>query len=311
MSDYSITDNPLQKNNTLNRYLFQDLSVRGELVQLSETYQQIIAAQPYPTAVQNLLGELLIAASLLTATLKFEGSITLQLQGDGPVSLVVINGDNEQKMRGVARWDNERWQHELVANIERPTLRQLMGNGHLVITISPTNGQRYQGVVGLDGDNIAQVLESYFEQSEQLKTRLWIRLGEYNGQPHAAGMLLQTMPDGTGSPDDFEHLEQLTNTVKDEELFSLEARELLYRLYHQETVQLFEEQVVTFFCGCSRERSGAAIMTIGKEEIEDILTSDGDVSLHCDYCGSHYVFDRSEIAALYLDAAHSGNDTLH
>ncbi|PMH46037.1 Hsp33 family molecular chaperone [Vibrio sp. 10N.286.49.B3] len=289
-------------NNVLNRYLFDDLSVRGELVQLDDTYQQIISSKDYPKAVQNLLGELLVATSLLTATIKFEGSITLQLQGDGPVSLVVINGDNDQKMRGVARFDGD------IA--DGATLHELIGKGHLVITITPDKGERYQGIVGLEGDTLAEILEIYFERSEQLKTRLWIRLGELEGKPHAAGMLLQTMPDGTGTPDDFEHLEQLTNTVKNEELFSLEANDLLYRLYNQEKVQVFTPQDVTFFCGCSRERSGGAIVTLAKEEVYDILATEGAIGLHCDYCGTEYSFDKADVDALYLNAT-SGNDTVH
>lgn len=289
-------------NNVLNRYLFENLSVRGELVQLDDTYQHIISSKEYPLPVQNLLGELLVATTLLTATLKFEGSITLQLQGDGPVSLAVINGDHDQKVRGVARWEGD------IA--DDATLHDLMGKGHLVITIIPKKGERYQGVVGLEGDNLAEVLENYFARSEQLKTRLWFRLGEYEGKPHAAGMLLQVVPDGTGSPEDFEHLEQLTNTVKNEELFSLEANELLYRLYNQETVQLFTPQPVEFHCGCSRERSASAIITVDKNEIFDILAKEKTLSLHCDYCGTTYTFDESDVTALYAEADSAGK-TLH
>jgi molecular chaperone Hsp33 len=279
------------ENNQLNRYLFEELSVRGELVQLAQPFQQIITSKTYPAPVQTLLGELLVATSLLTATLKFEGSITMQLQGDGPVSLAVINGDHEQKMRGVARFEGD------IA--DDATLHQMMGKGHLVITIKPNNGEQYQGVVGLEGDTISEVIEGYFERSEQLKTRIWIRTGEHNGEAHAGGMLLQVMPDGTGSDQDFEHLEQLTNTIKDEELFSLPAQDLLYRLYNQEKVQLFPSQEVEFHCGCSRERSAGAILTIERAEVEDILKTEGVVALHCDYCGSSYEFDAGQIADLF------------
>lgn len=289
-------------NNVLNRYLFEDLSVRGELVQLDETYQRIISSKEYPAAVQKLLGELLVSTTLLTATLKFEGSITIQIQGDGPVSLAVINGDHKQRIRGVARWEGD------IA--DDASLHDMMGKGHMVITIEPKIGERYQGVVGLEGDNLAEVLEGYFANSEQLKTRLWIRTGEFDGKPHAAGMLIQVMPDGTGSPDDFEHLEQLTDTVKDEELFSLEANELLYRLYNQDKVRLYEPQPVSFLCGCSRERSGAAIISVEQAEIYEILAEEGSVSLHCDYCGTTYTFDESQVAELYTQAS-SGNKTLH
>ncbi|WP_434998645.1 Hsp33 family molecular chaperone HslO [Vibrio scophthalmi] len=289
-------------NNVLNRYLFEDLSVRGEMVQLDEAYQQIIASKEYPVALQKLLGELLVSTTLLTATLKFEGSITIQLQGDGPVSLAVINGDHDQKIRGVARWEG--------GIADNATLHEMMGKGYLVITIEPKKGERYQGVVGLEGENLTQVIENYFANSEQLKTRLWIRTGELNGKAHAAGMLIQIMPDGTGSAEDFEHLEQLTNTVKDEELFGLEAQELLYRLYNQDKVRLFEPQPVVFHCGCSRERSGAAIITVDRTEINDILAEEGSVSLHCDYCGTTYSFNESEVEELFINAQ-SGDKTVH
>ncbi len=290
------------KNNVLNRYLFEELSVRGEMVQLDEAYQRIIASKEYPVALQKLLGELLVSTSLLTATLKFEGSITMQLQGDGPVSLAVINGDHDQKIRGVARWEGD------IA--DDASVHDMMGKGYLVITIEPKKGERYQGVVGLEGDNLTQIIENYFANSEQLKTRLWIRTGEFEGKAHAAGMLIQVMPDGTGSADDFEHLEQLTNTVKNEELFGLEASELLYRLYNQEKVRLFDPQPVEFHCGCSRERSAAAIITIDQAEVNEILAEEGLISLHCDYCGTTYSFDSAQVSELYLQANNS-NNTMH
>ncbi|MCC4225120.1 MAG: Hsp33 family molecular chaperone HslO [Pseudomonadota bacterium] len=289
-------------NNVLNRYLFEDLSVRGELVQLDEAYQRIISSKEYPAALQKLLGELLVSTTLLTATLKFEGSITIQLQGDGPVSLAVINGDHDQKIRGVARWEGD------IA--DDASLHDMMGKGYLVITIEPKRGERYQGVVGLEGETLADVIEGYFANSEQLKTRLWIRTGEHEGKAHAAGMMIQVMPDGTGTPEDFEHLEQLTATVKNEELFTLPANELLYRLYNQDSVRLYEPQPVEFHCGCSRERSGAAIITVERAEINDILAEEGSVSLHCDYCGTSYSFDEAEITELYAQAAPE-KKTLH
>ncbi len=290
-------------NNILNRYLFDDLSVRGELVQLDETYQRIISSKEYPAPIAKLLGELLVATTLLTATLKFEGSITIQLQGEGPVSLAVINGDNNQQVRGVARWEGD-----IPTNAN---VRELMGkNGYLVITIEPEQGERYQGIVGLESDNLSEIIESYFERSEQLKTRIWIRTGELDGKAHAAGMLLQVMPDGTGTPEDFEHLEKLTDTIKDEELFTLQAQELLYRLYNQEVVQLFTPQPVEFNCGCSRERSGAAIITLPQPEVEHILQEQGHISLHCDYCGTTYKFDKNQVDELYIDAK-VDNKTIH
>jgi molecular chaperone Hsp33 len=284
----------------LNRYIFEDLSVRGELVQLHETYHAILENKNYPAPIQRLVGELLVATSLLTATLKFEGSIAVQLQGDGPVKLAVINGDNEQKMRGVARWEGD--------VPENGNIHDLIGKGHMVITITPKKGERYQGVVGLEGDSVADCLEGYFAQSEQLKTRIILRTDP--STQHAAGMLLQILPDNKGTEEDFERLERLTETVKNDELFTLNAEEVLYRLYNQESVKLFDPQAVTFQCGCSRDRSAAAILSLPQNEVEDMMTETGHVTLHCDYCGSDYAFDAVDVAALF-EHAHTPNNTKH
>ncbi|WP_087023270.1 Hsp33 family molecular chaperone HslO [Thaumasiovibrio subtropicus] len=276
--------------NSLHRYLFNDISVRGELVQLDKPYQEILSSNDYPEAIQKLLGELLVATSLLTATLKFEGSITVQLQGDGPVRLAVINGNHNQQMRGVARFEGD---------VKDGTIQSLMGKGHLVITIDPVKGERYQGVVGLEGETLSEVLENYFANSEQLRTRLILRTGQHDGQANAAGMLLQVLPDDKGSEEDFDHLLQLTETVKNDELFGLDAEDVLYRLYHQESVQLFEPQPVAFNCSCSRERSASAIRSIDRAEVDQILAEEGEIALHCDYCGTSYKFDRIDVAALF------------
>lgn len=171
----------MPQHDQLHRYLFENFAVRGELVTVSETLQQILENHTYPQPVKNVLAELLVATSLLTATLKFAGDITVQLQGDGPLSLAVINGNNNQQMRGVARMQGD--------IPEGADLKTLVGNGYPVITITPEEGERYQGVVGLEGDTLAACLEDYFMRSEQLPTRLFIRTGDVDGKPAAGGML--------------------------------------------------------------------------------------------------------------------------
>ncbi|MFP9228056.1 Hsp33 family molecular chaperone HslO [Pectobacterium cacticida] len=279
----------------LHRYLFENYAVRGELVTVSETYQHILTHHDYPAEIQSLLGEMLVATSLLTATLKFSGDITVQLQGDGPLKLAVINGDHQQHMRGVARLQGE------IA--PGSSLKEMVGTGYLVITITPTDGERYQGVVGLEGETIAECLESYFQQSEQLPTRLFIRTGQHAGAPAAAGMLLQILPAQDADRHDFEHLAQLTATVKAEELFSLPANEVLYRLYHQEEVTVYEPQAVEFRCHCSRDRCADALMTLPEQEINEMIEQDGEIDMHCDYCGSHYQFNSLDIRAIRQDAS--------
>ena len=269
--------------------------MRGELVTVSETWNQILENHNYPLPVKTLLGELLVATSLLTATLKFAGDITVQLQGDGPMSLAVINGNNQQQMRGVARVQGD--------VPENADLKTLVGNGYLVITISPEEGERYQGVVGLEGDTLAACLEDYFMRSEQLPTRLFIRTGEVDGQPAAGGMLLQILPAQDAQTNDFEHLATLTETIKAEELFNLSATDVLWRLYHEEEVTVYDPQSVEFKCTCSRERCAGALKTLPDEEIDSIMAEDGEIDMHCDYCGTHYVFNSMDIAEIRNNAS--------
>lgn len=281
----------MNDNDKLYRYLFQNRAVRGEWVRLNQTFSDTLNTHHYPKAVQNLLGEMMVATNLLTATLKFNGNITLQIQGSGPLKLALVNGTDDQKIRALARPQGE--------IREDMNLMEMVGKGVLVITIAPTEGERYQGVISLDKPTVSECLEEYFARSEQLQTYLLIRTGEFNGEPVAAGMLLQVMPDGSGSPEDFEHLMTLTATVKDEEIFGLSAEELLYRLYHEETVEIFSPHKVQFYCGCSQERSGAALLLLPDEEINDILQEhNGSIDMQCECCGTHYFFNKETISRL-------------
>lgn len=283
------------QHDQLHRYLFENVAVRGELVTVSETLEQVLTNHSYPQPVKNVLAELLVATSLLTATLKFAGDITVQLQGDGPMSLAVINGNNNQQLRGVARV-----QGDIPENAD---LKTLVGNGYLVITIAPEEGERYQGVVGLEGDTLAACLEDYFLRSEQLPTRLIIRTGEHDGKMAAGGILLQVMPAQNAQTTDFEHLATLTDTIKAEELFGLPANDVLWRLYHEEEVTVYEPQTVEFKCTCSRERCADALRTLPDEEVDRILADDGEIDMNCDYCGSHYVFNSMDIAEIRNNAS--------
>ncbi|MBV7316689.1 Hsp33 family molecular chaperone HslO [Shewanella sp. NIFS-20-20] len=274
---------------TLYRYLFDNADVRGELVQLQDTYQSILSSHDYPPVLQQLLGELVAATSLLTATLKFEGDIGIQLQGNGPVSMAVINANHQQELRGVARWEGEL--------ADDASLAQLFGEGYMVITLTPVQGERYQGVVALDKPNLAACLEAYFAQSEQLPTAIWL----FTSASHAAGIMLQVLPSESENNEMFDHLSQLTATIKAEEILHLAAEEVLHRLYHQEQVRLFEPVAVSFKCTCSRERSANAIRTIDRAEIDEIVNDIGYVELGCEYCNSQYRFDAIDVAGIYAN----------
>lgn len=295
------------KFDQLHRYIFPNASVRGELVRLHESYAAILSANDYPPIIQQLLGELMLAASLLSATLKFEGDIAVQLQGDGPLKYAVINGTDEQQLRGVARWD------ESLSELPED-FAGLFVKGLLVITITPKQGKRYQGVVAVDKPSLAQCIEAYFLQSEQLPTRVFLHTRLDKANPLAAGMLLQILPTSsevTDSADipEFEHLLHITKTIKEDELFNLSAEEILHRLYHQEELQVFEPQDICFKCSCSKERSATAIASIDKQELLEIIAREGVVSIHCQYCHAEYQFDAIDVEAIHAGSYSSGQLT--
>ncbi len=245
---------------SLQRFTFDNSHVRGELVGLNQTLKDIFARQSYPDAVNNLLGELLAAAALLSATVKIDGLLTLQVQSNGPLRILLAETSHDGKLRGIARMDEEQ-------DIEGG---QLLGTeGQLIITIDPTQGRRYQGIVALEGDNLAKSLEGYFKQSEQLATRLWLGCeGEV-----AAGFLLQELPalgevqeEMEVDEDAWTRLTCIAETVRDDELLHLDNQELLHRLYHEETVRLFDDESLKFSCSCSKERLSTALDQMGYEQ---------------------------------------------
>ncbi|ATC83732.1 MULTISPECIES: Hsp33 family molecular chaperone HslO [Pseudoalteromonas] len=275
----------------LHRYLFDKLDVRGELVQIEHAYNEMIANHNYPEPVKALLGELLVATCLLTATLKFEGEIAVQLQGDGPVKYAVINGDDKQNMRGIARMQSE---------VSGTTVKELVGKGYMVITITPTKGERYQGIVPLEHDTLSKCIESYFEQSEQLKTRLWFATDTTEGKAKACGLFLQVLPvDKQKSINDFTHLEALSDTIKREELLELDANTVLTRLYHEDNPRVFDPQAITFKCGCSREKTITALVNVGQQALLDDVAENGAVNISCHYCLKEYVFDEQDIKNIF------------
>ena len=244
--------------------------------------------------MKTVLSELLVATSLLTATLKFAGDITVQLQGDGPLSLAVINGNNQQQLRGVARVQGE--------IPEGADLKTLVGNGYRSL---PSLHRKASAIRALLAGRryLAACPEDYFQRSEQLPTRLFIRTGEHDGKAVAGGMLLQVMPAQDAQLNDFEHLATLTETIKAEELFTLPATDVLWRLYHEEEVTVYDPQDVEFKCTCSRQRCADALKTLPDEEVDSILADEGEIDMHCDYCGNHYLFNAMDIAEIRNNAS--------
>ena len=279
----------MSQSDQLLRFLFRERDVRGEVVKVGASLDAMLAGHQYPQPVKQLLAELVAATSLLTATLKFEGQIAVQLQGDGPVRFIAVNGNDQQQFRGVARLQSE---------IQGDSFAELIGQGYMLVTITPNQGERYQGIIPLVSDSLTATLEAYFNQSEQLPTRLYLhtKIGEQQSQ--AAGLLLQVLPvDQEKSREDFAHIELLADTLTREELLTLAPEESLYRLFHQEIVELFPAQPVQFVCGCSRDKSESAIISLGADVIDEYI-AEGKLDISCEYCNTIYHFDAADLQQL-------------
>ncbi|AFN79740.1 Hsp33 family molecular chaperone HslO [Stutzerimonas nitrititolerans] len=283
------------------RFLFDDTDVRGEWVGLERSYVEVLAKHPYPEPVAQLLGELLAAAALLVGTLKFDGLLVLQARSAGAVPLLMVECSSEREVRGIARYHEE----QLTPGA---TLAELMPEGVLAMTIDPANGQRYQGIVALDGIDLADSLSNYFASSEQLPTRFWLNA---DGR-RASGMLLQQLPadrirDGEAREASWQHLRTLADTLTAEELLGLNTETLLHRLYHEEQVRLFDPRPIRFHCSCSRERSAKALISLGQHDAEQLLGEQGgSVTIDCQFCNQKYRFDAADVTQLFAGAGIEG-----
>ncbi len=291
---------------TLQRFLFENFSVRGELVHLDATWQAVLEKQSYPQPVQKILGELMAAVSLLIATLKFKGQLIAQIQGDGPVSLLVVEGTSEKTLRAMASLKDES------DDFSAETLQDIFGDARLVITLEPEQGERYQGIVALTGENLAAALTDYLLRSEQLDTDIWLVADD----KQAAGLLIQKLPDTAeiksssnildfdSSEENFDldgwnRIQQLSSTIKDEELLTLSAEEIIYRLYHEEDIRLFETEQLSFRCQCSRERVAKMLVALGAEEVKKMIAELTNIDVACEFCNHNYRFDAVDTEQLF------------
>ena len=275
-------------SDTLQRFLFDQAPVRGACVQLGATWQAILQRHTYPQPVRDLLGEMMAAVVLLASTLKMKGKMTLQLQGDGPVKLMMVECTDGHALRGIAQCDDQ----------VPSELQALIDNGRMVITLEPEEGkERYQSIVNLYGQSLADALGDYLIRSEQLDTRLWLSADSQN----AGGLLIQKLPSEWHDEELalWERVFYLSATIKPEEMLRLPHREIIHRLYHEEDVRVFEQDPICFRCNCSRDRVGDMLRTLGYDEAHDILQEQGSIRVACEFCNQKYEFDLVDAEQLF------------
>jgi molecular chaperone Hsp33 len=286
----------------LHRFMFERFPIRGHLVHLDAAWRALIEHREYPAPIRDTMGEAVAASLLLAATIKFEGVLSMQLQGDGPVHLMLAQCTSGLGVRGLARYREVG--HAPAgdpAGIGRRRIVDLIGTGNLTVTLETDDGsQRYQGIVPIAGQRLAESLQVYFENSEQLPTRLWLH-ADATG---ASGMLLQKLPgmsavDPATVEDAWRRVQLIGETLTPEELGSLTDAELLHRLFNEDDVRLYEPAPVYFRCRCSRERVGGMLQSLGEAETHSVLLERGEVEVRCDFCNRAYVFDAVDVAQLF------------
>jgi molecular chaperone Hsp33 len=273
---------------SLHRFLFEHAPIRGERVHLDASWQCVLERHDYPPLLRQMMGELTAAAALLAATLKLDGSLVLQIQGTGAIKLLVVECSGDLKLRATAKWEGAL----------QGRLSELVGDGRFVITLVQQDGKpAYQGIVELEGESVAEILQNYMSRSEQLDTRLWLAVDEHA----ASGMLLQKLPDqAEGDLDAWMRFTQLADTLHDDELMQLPTEELLHRLFHKEDVRLFEAQPVFFHCSCTRDNVAQMLRMFGAEEVESILSERQTIEVHCEFCNHRYEFDKVDAAQIFV-----------
>lgn len=292
---------PAVVDSWLTPFIFPELAIRGALMQASDSWQAWVSHRSYPATVRTLLGEAMAAAPLMASTLKFEGRLSLQAEGDGAVSMLVVQANHHLEMRGMARWNGE------IGGAPSPAL---LGKGRLGLILEPMGeGARYEGLVPLEGETLADCLKTYFRQSEQLDTE--IRLAA-DGQG-MAGLLLQRMPAESSEDEDaWARLTALAETLKPEELLRLTAQEILRRLFHEEALEVFSPRPVPIACACSHGRTSGLLLGMGEQEVRSILAEQGEVEMECGFCGQRYVYGSLDIDQLFAaEQAEPPTDARH
>jgi len=282
----------LPVDDVLHRFLLEHAGVRGVLVRLGPAWREVAGRADYPPALHAMLGEALAASALLTGNIKLDGALSVELKSSGALRMLFAECTDHGRLRGLARWNEP---------LPEPLALNALPDASMAITIGNVErGQRYQGLVELQHASVAESLENYFIQSEQLPARILLAANDQ----HAVGLMLQKMPDEGGhhaaqDDDAWSRIVHITATLGAAELLNTAPEQLLYRLYHEESVRLFEPRSLAFGCSCSRERVTGMLRSLGRDEVEAALTARGDeIEVICEFCAQRYHFDRIDAEVL-------------
>lgn len=287
------------------RFILDGANVRGALVKLNDTWKNIAERADYPPAIAQYLAQCSVASALFASSIKMDGRLSIHLRGAGYIRTLFAECTTQGTLRGIAHFN--------APVPEKIDIKDFGSEAILAITIENQGivgrePQRYQGLVGLEEESLSHAFEKYFEQSEQLPTRLLL----FNNQEQAAGILIQQMPNQTGDTDNWQRAQLLLETCTESELFALSADEILYRLFHEENIQVLDSRQLAFACSCSRQRVQEALISLGKEEIENTVTENGELTVHCDFCGQSYHFTQEQgISLFWPKSTVSGTPRLH
>lgn len=272
------------------RFIFDDMPVRGLHVRLENVWKHIVGQKHYPPAIRRALGELLAAGALLSGNLKTDGTLIVQVQGQGRLKMLVVEATSDQTVRATARWDE-------TADInDDESLTDLLGsNSVFVLTLQPKDAEPWQGVVPLEGGSIAQMLINYTKRSEQLDTQIVLA----SSDDACGGLLLQRLPETEPDAASWEHVGTLVQTLTPEELTGLDAQHVLYRLFHETPPRVFDPENIEFACTCSRGKVSDMLLMLGGEEVGGVVAEQGSIQIDCDFCHAKYVFDETDVNALF------------
>ena len=272
------------------RFIFDDMPVRGLHVRLENVWTHIVGQKHYPAAIRRALGELLAAGALLSGNLKTDGTLIVQVQGQGRLKMLVVEATSDQTVRATARWDE-------TADInDDESLTDLLGsNSVFVLTLQPKDAEPWQGVVPLEGGSIAQMLINYTKRSEQLDTQIVLA----SSDDACGGLLVQRLPETEPDAASWEHVSTLVQTLTPEELTGLDAQHVLYRLFHETPPRVFDPESIEFACTCSRGKVSDMLLMLGGEEVGGVVAEQGSIQIDCDFCHAKYVFDETDVNALF------------